>query len=546
MRERSQTTIAPAAAAESPAANGTLAASLLSQKMLDDSSRAAIEARFRVRIVWPEHGLLSRTAHGWSQDYDETSIRVQTTVPPMAGTKVRLHFHAPESMTLLQSGMSCEMPATVRKVRRIKNAYQIEFEWDNPLSELLVQASQWRRKKLGLVLVAVIAASLWLARGSFAYFWYDPLIYLYSSMVTLYFFSRFLLSLAHRPPTMTGYEPTVSVVICVHNDEKVIASSARSCWSADYPSAKREIIVVDDGSTDGTPKLLDELKREIPEIQVLTIPHSGKRHAMAKAFRQAKGELIVVMDSDSVLDRNALRHIVCGFEDPTLGAVSGWTGVTNADQNLLTKMQEIRYLVSFELMKTSESLFGAVTCCPGCLSAYRRKYLMEIIDDWLHQTFLGVPSTFGDDRSLTNFILRNYRAIYNPLARSTTMVPDNWSWYLRQQCRWKKSWLREAPKASRILLRKHPVAAISFYVGGVCSLLSPAIAFRFLWDRGFFVPYIEGMAMLSVLTALFALWKKPTKHWWTSWYWIFTQVLITGPQTYYALLTLRKSHWGTR
>src|SRR5262249_8474007 len=154
------------------------------------------------------------------------------------------------------------------------------------------------------------------------------------------------------------------------------------------PRAKREIIVVDDGSTDGTAGALDALTKEIPEIKVFRISHSGKRFAMAKAFQEATGEVVVVMDSDSVLDRKALRHIVCGFEDPTLGAVAGWTGVANADKNLLTKMQEIRYLVSFELMKTSESIFGCVTCCPGCLSAYRRQYLLNIIDSWLHQTFL--------------------------------------------------------------------------------------------------------------------------------------------------------------
>ncbi|HVE14486.1 MAG TPA: glycosyltransferase, partial [Elusimicrobiota bacterium] len=385
-------------------------------------------------------------------------------------------------------------------------------------------------------------------RSSYDYFWYNPLASLYALSLGVYFYSRFLLALIHQPPARTGYEPTLSIIVSARNEEKAIAVNVASCYAADYPAEKREVIVVDDGSTDATPRILAELKKEYPTLKTFSIPPEGKRAAMAKGIREATGELVVVLDSDTSLERDALRQIVCGFENPELGAASGYTGVANSDKNMLTRMQDVRYLVSFDLMKSSESLFGAVTCCPGCLSAYRREYLMKVLEPWLAQTFLGARATFGDDRSLTNYILRDYRVIYNPLARATTIVPETWMHYMRQQCRWKKSWLREAPIAARILARKQPLAALSFYASALCSLISPILALRYvLWDHERLVTgYVEGFLLIGFILGVFALWRRPTRHWYLAWLWIATQLVLMAPQTYWAMLTMRKNHWGTR
>jgi hyaluronan synthase len=247
----------------------------------------------------------------------------------------------------------------------------------------------------------------------------------------------------------------------------------------------------------------------------------------------------------------ALKYIVCGFEDPTLGAVSGFTSVENADQNLLTRMQDVRYVMSYELMKSPEALFDVVTCCPGCLSAYRREYLLKVLDPWLNQMFLGAQATFGDDRSLTNFILRNYRVTYNPFARSTTFVPDTWERYLTQQCRWKKSWLRETLIAGRFMYKKHPVGAVSFYIAAMCSVMSPFIVARAFWleftnEHAMLSVYLAGLLLLGLAMGVFVLWRRPHKHWYLVWLLVALQVLVMGPQTYYALATMRKNHWGTR
>ena len=88
-------------------------------------------------------------------------------------------------------------------------------------------------------------------------------------------------------------------------------------------------------------------------------------------------------------------------------------------------MQAVRYFVAFRVCKAAESIFGAVTCCSGCFSAYRREAIAPVLERWENQRFLGRPATYGDDRSLTNFVLRNWDVRYDELARSRTIVPDH-------------------------------------------------------------------------------------------------------------------------
>jgi hyaluronan synthase len=284
---------------------------------------------------------------------------------------------------------------------------------------------------------------------------------------------------------------------------------------------------------------------------VFTIPPSGKRHGMATGVFHSTGELVIFVDSDTFLYKDALRRLVCGFEDPTLGACSGQTVVENAAVNTLTGLQEVRYYLSFKMMKASESVFSCVTCCPGCLSAYRREYLLKVLPPWLNQRFMGAAATFGDDRSLTNFILKNYRVIYNESAIASTIVPETWKRYLTQQARWKKSWLRETLIAAKFMYAKHPAAAISFYISSVCSMLSPLMVFRaMVWQYAesdaIFIYYTLGLILIGMLQCLYFLMKRPGGRWLLGMLMVASQIVIMGPQTYYAMLTMRRNHWGTR
>ncbi len=408
-----------------------------------------------------------------------------------------------------------------------------------------------RRRGVAAWLALALIGLVYLKWDNMRFFWYDPSFCACSFVVSAYFLSRFALCGLYRPPADAGYEPALTVVIPVRDEEAAIARTVASVLAADYPEQKREVIVVDDGSADGTPAILSSLIEKHPSLKVFTIPRSGKRAAMARGVRHAGGELIVFVDSDTFLYRDALRRIVQGFEDPTLGAVAGHTEVENAGKNALTGLQEVRYLLSFRMMKASESVFGAVTCCPGCLSAYRKQYVLDVLDPWLHQRFLGAAATFGDDRSLTNLILRKYRVIYNAQAGSSTLVPETWRLYLTQQVRWKKSWLRETLIAGGFMLKKHPVAALSFYSAAICSVVSPLMIFRaaylgFVEPRTFLSYHALGLILIGFVQGLTFLLLRPRSRWLLSMLMVASQVLVLGPQTYYALLTMRRNHWGTR
>jgi hyaluronan synthase len=524
---------------------------------------ATQEKRRRARICDPfpatlvySKGLLRRaTLRGSARDYDSEGACITCSRSLAAGTRVSVRLHLPRTISEFFRGLPCEFPARVSSSRKRKTADRVVYDnvlkWDRPLPETVKAVVSSYQRKIGALIAAVMVTVVWFKWSSFDYFWYEPFFYVYSATLITYLLSRFFISWRHRSPELGDYTPSLSIVISVRNEEEAIARTVDTCYATDYPADKREVLVVNDGSTDGTARVLEELQKKHADLKVCTLPPSGKRAAMAVGVRKARGEIIVFVDSDTFLFPDSLRNIVCGFEDPSLGASAGYTEVENANKNALTGLQEVRYFVSYRLLKSSESLFDCVTCCPGCLSAYRRAYVMEFLEPWLTQTFLGAPATFGDDRSLTNFILRKYRVIYNDHAVASTLVPETWGHYMRQQVRWKKSWLRETLIASRFMYRKHPVAALSFYSAAFFSLLSPVMAVRVLYllyqgHVSIFLYYVAGLILIGLLQSLYFLYKRPSPHWLLGMLWMASSLVITGPQTYYAILTMRKNHWGTR
>jgi hyaluronan synthase len=152
-----------------------------------------------------------------------------------------------------------------------------------------------------------------------------------------------------------------------------------------------------------------------------------------------------------------------------VGGVSGRTDVANTYTNSLTKMQAVRYYIAFRIMKASEGLFNSVTCLSGPLSCYRKDLVLKYSDAWLNQKFLGQKATFGDDRSMTNFILRHNRCDYQDTAVCKTIVPRDYNVFLKQQMRWKRSWLRESVIASLFMWKKEPFMSLCFLYGTYCA-----------------------------------------------------------------------------
>jgi hyaluronan synthase len=386
------------------------------------------------------------------------------------------------------------------------------------------------------------------------YYWYRPFLNAYSVGVAAFILSRFAIALFYRPPRDIGLEPTVSIVITAFNEADAIYRTVACCYAVDYPRRKLEVIAVDDGSKDRTYDELLRARERWPDLLIERFTkNKGKREAMAAGARRGRGEILLYVDSDSFLRRDAVRKIVQGFADPEVAAVSGHTDVANAHVNMLTRMQDVRYYVAFRVMKAAESVFGAVTCCPGCFSAYRRSSVLSILDRWLHQRFLGVQATFGDDRSLTNFLLRRYKIIYSADAVAVTIVPEHHLKFLKQQLRWKKSWLRECMIAATFMWKKHPLAVVGFYAQLVFPIIAPVLLLRaFVWlpltagDGASMAIYGLGVLMIGFVFSSYYLFWRANGSWIYGAYFTIYYMFVLVWQMPYAIATSRDNRWGTR
>ena len=376
-------------------------------------------------------------------------------------------------------------------------------------------------------------------------------------VVCVFILSRFAFSLFYHPAPdpSVPLEPTIAIVMPAFNEEDAVGASIRSLLAVDYPAQKLEIVVVNDGSTDNTGAEIQAVAADSPMVRVIDFPENrGKRAAMAAGIRATRAAVIAFVDSDSSLEPDALRRIVRGFADPRVGAIAGHADVHNSRETWITRMQAVRYFVAFRVCKAAESIFGAVTCCSGCFSAYRREAIGPVLERWEGQRFLGRPATYGDDRSLTNYVLRNWKVNYDETARSVTIVPAHFRLFLRQQLRWKRSWTRESLIVGRFIWRKAPLASLWAYLGIVLPLLAPIVAVRaILWlplmgGSGAPFIYLIGIYAMALVYGLY----YGLKHGRYDTLWVFGVMFVFFYlafllwQTYYAILTSRNSSWGTR
>lgn len=382
----------------------------------------------------------------------------------------------------------------------------------------------------------------------------------YSILVSFYILSRFFISRYYKSEDGAfdkDYLPTVSFGVPSKNEEGNIRETILKIADSDYPKGKFDIIAVNDGSSDKTLREMRIAKRIAAkkDVEVIVVnwkKNRGKREGMAECIRRSKHELMIFIDSDSFVEKNTTRALVKYFVNKKVAAVAGHAYVANENKNILTKMQSVRYFVAFRAYKASEALFGAVTCCSGCCSAYRREYALEVLDEWLGQSFLGVRCTYGDDRSLTNYLLqKNYHTLYASDAKSRTFVPETFKKFMRQQLRWKKSWVRESLKASTFLWKRNPIMSVFFYIGVILPLIAPVVVVRALiWypaaTNKFPYFYLFGLMLMAAVYGLYYFVHTRDKKWVFGMVFATFYTLVLIWQLPYAILSLRDARWGTR
>ena len=196
----------------------------------------------------------------------------------------------------------------------------------------------------------------------------------------------------------------LSCMVAVKNEEKNISRCIDSMLRQSY--VNKEVIVVNDGSTDGTLKILKEYEMDGKIILINLEKNVGKKRALGKAMLIARGDIFAHTDSDSVWAVDAMEKIVKIFEyNKDVGAVSGHGRALNGDQNLLTKIQDSWYEGQFSIRKAFESVFGAVSCVSGPMAVFRKEAIYNFIPAWENDRFLGSEFKFATDRTLTGFVL---------------------------------------------------------------------------------------------------------------------------------------------
>jgi hyaluronan synthase len=232
----------------------------------------------------------------------------------------------------------------------------------------------------------------------------------------------------YRPykPVCDKKLPSVTVIIPAYNEGAQVLHTVRSVVASEYPPEKMQINCVDDGSKDDTWEWMQRAKKEFPHrVKLIRQPfNSGKRLALREGFINGKGSVFVTIDSDSEILPDTLRHMVSPFVlDPRVGGVAGNVRVLNTAESPIPKMLEVSFAYAFDFIRSGQSVYGGVFCTPGALSAYRADVVRANLSTWINQTFMGKRATIGEDRALTNLILRmGYRVVYQRKAIVNTKI----------------------------------------------------------------------------------------------------------------------------
>ncbi len=382
------------------------------------------------------------------------------------------------------------------------------------------------------------------------------LTYVWAVAVTIIF--RYVFYAIYDPDLSDpgNYQPSVTVIVPAKNESSVVYETAKALDDLDYPKEKLRVILVNDGSDDDTRYWMDKCTKDFNHDVIHLSENLGKRQAIANAMEINNSEITVLVDSDSALDKYSLIEGLRGFKSPKVSAICGHTDVDNINSSWLTKMQTQQYFIAFKTFKSLEAFFGSVICCSGAFSMYRTEVIKPLMAEWTTQKFLGRIRTFGDDRGLTNLLLRDgHDSIYLPNAKARTIVPQTLQVYIRQQLRWRRSFLMESISAVGHMWKRPLGASSMFYIVLSLTMMSPFVVSYFLILGPIFngfnpLIYLFGLTLIIMLHQIFywAFQLPPADK--VSFFslmpmlpvWIFFTLLLLP----WAMLTLRNGSWGTR
>jgi len=235
----------------------------------------------------------------------------------------------------------------------------------------------------------------------------------------------------------------VSVLVPAYNEAKCIENTVRSLMASEHPV---EVLVIDDGSSDGTARIVEAMG--LPNVRVVRQLNAGKPAALNRGLANARHDIIVMMDGDTVFEPSTVRELVQPFGDPRVGAVAGNAKVGNRD-SLIGAWQHIEYVMGFNLDRRMYDILRCMPTIPGAVGAFRRSALERVggmSDD-----------TLAEDTDITMAMHRDgWRVVYAEKARAWTEAPESVQQLWSQRYRWSYGTMQAIWKHRKALVERGP------------------------------------------------------------------------------------------
>jgi hyaluronan synthase len=344
-------------------------------------------------------------------------------------------------------------------------------------------------------------------------------------------------------PVVNDYRTTMSIAVPVYQEDPVIFETAIQSWLA---NGVEEVILVIDASD----KVCQEIASRYPVTVVITdVP--GKRDALRKGWNAASTDLVALVDSDTIWAPDVAAEVCKPFADPRIGGVGTRQSVYGST-GLLSRLTDMFLDHRYFDENASQSLLGkAVSCLSGRTAVYRRSVLMDIEDEFMNETFWGIPCLSGDDKRLTTLTLeRGHLTYMQRTAQVWSTFPDSPRVFRKQRLRWaRNTWRSDLRALSRRWVWGHPFLAYTMIdkaVSGFTVLLGPIfMIWSIIQQNWIFVGVLALWWQISRSAKLLPhLYRRPSSFFFIPAYLVFSWVMALIK--IHALLTIRKQRWLTR